>query len=785
MAIRNIARGLMITTSLVAAGSVHAQDAADAGATTIGETEIIVTATRRAESLQDVPLTVDVVGGESLERFVLTDFKDVQALTPGLQLTNNTGRNNVATLRGITFDPDSGSSPAVDTFFNEIPVDPQTSFTSIYDIGQIEVLRGPQGLFRGRTSPAGSITLATRRPNLSVPEGYAQISGSDLAAVNFQGAASVPLKQDVLAMRAAMLFDRTRATHVRNISGERSLSETVSGRVSFAFEPSSAFRANLMYQYLDSDIRPHIAQFGPGNQPSLLDPTRSGPPLTLEDRTAVAELSPRFLNETHLVTLQAEYDFGGVTLNYNGGYQHTDLSQLRDQDPFNAIPNYALPQLVEIGYRVWSNELRLQSDSDGPFTWSIAGNYNEQTNPTNFNQSNDQFVGLDFTPLPAALGAIPVNVNGAIGIAVKNYSVAGSLGYEFVEGLTLTAGIRHTWFDTDRTQVTTVTAPPPAPVMTTTASSGLRSRYFTGGASLTWEATPDVTAYLSYGRSVRPGVFAVGVSVPLDPEFLQTPDEKSDGYEAGLKLNLFDRRASLNISAFYQKFDNYIAYEGALTTNSSRVPGLVDSAVAPLPTFGDATTKGFEVQFSARPTDFFDIGIGASYADARYDNASIYCNDYDGDGRSDSTGTPSVPGTAQVARCTTNDRLSQIPRFNMSGNAELRVPVGGWEGFARTLVTYRPSFYSERDDYRYRDWTNVNLFLGLRSPGSSWELSIFAKNLLDQTRATSVGQGTGQFGTSDYADPLAPVAGAPFDSGYRNAVINAPREFGASLSFKW
>jgi iron complex outermembrane receptor protein len=116
--------------------------------------EIIVTATRQEQTLQDTPMAVDVVTSDTITKLNVFDAKEIQNLSPGLQLTNNDGRSNVATLRGVTFDPDSGSSPAVEIFLNEVPTDAQTVFTAIYDVGQIEVLRGPQGLFRGRTSPA-------------------------------------------------------------------------------------------------------------------------------------------------------------------------------------------------------------------------------------------------------------------------------------------------------------------------------------------------------------------------------------------------------------------------------------------------------------------------------------------------------------------------------------------------------------------------------------------------------------------------------------------------------
>ncbi|MCY1672812.1 TonB-dependent receptor plug domain-containing protein [Novosphingobium sp. SL115] len=179
-----IGGSLMAMTMPVAAFAADATEAQPGAAGEVTGNEIIVTATRQSQKLQDVAMTVNVATGEQLETFKIFDVKDVQQLAPGLELTNSTGRNNTTTLRGITFDPDQGTAPAVQVYYNEIPTDPQTVYTAIYDIQQIEVLRGPQGLLRGLSAPAGAITIATRRPNFDAPEGYAQISGTTRAGYN-------------------------------------------------------------------------------------------------------------------------------------------------------------------------------------------------------------------------------------------------------------------------------------------------------------------------------------------------------------------------------------------------------------------------------------------------------------------------------------------------------------------------------------------------------------------------------------------------------------------------
>lgn len=745
--------------------------------------EIIVTATRQEQTLQDTPMAVDVVTADAISKLNVFDAKEIQNLSPGLQLTNNDGRSNVATLRGVTFDPDSGSSPAVEIFLNEVPTDAQTVFTAIYDVGQIEVLRGPQGLFRGRTSPAGAILLGTQKADVYDFTGYAQGTATDRHALNFQGAANLPIVPGVLGMRAALLYDQNRVGNVTNVDGRHSSSKTMSGRVSFALD-TGPLTANLMYQHLTSDTTPFTAVFGAGNQPSLAlgDPSATGPVLTLKDRKSVTEGSFRFQNRTDFVTLNAAYDLGGPRLVYNGGYQDSFLRQGRDQDVGNAVPNYVRPQQLGISYKIWNNELRLESAPGSRFTWALAGNYRDQKNGVALRQNNDQLFALaGVGPLPPSVSYFPVLVDGDISIRVKEYGLAGTLGYEVVDGLKVAAGLRHTWSDVHRVQSTIVTLPDfgltqPPMIDDTTQNR----KAFTGGANISWQATPDITAYASYGHSFRPGVFAVGVTSPLDPSLLLTKDEKSDGGEVGVKLNLFDGKVALNVAGFYQKFKNYISYFPTFYTASGR-DGVIDTAISPLPFTGDAVSKGAEVQLSVRPSENLDLSINASYADAHYDNAEIPCNTFD------ANGNPTVPLGQQISTCNSTDRLAQIPKFNLSANGEVRMPVGSVTPFLRGLVTYRPGFNSVRDNYTYRDYVKLDLFLGLRGENARWEVNVFAKNLLNQTRALSVGDSLFQQATSELDFTFAPTGagGIPFNSGYRTASITPPREFGITSIFRW
>ena len=128
---------------------VHAQAALD---------EIIVTAQKKDDTLQTVPMTVNAVTAETISKYNLLDFKDIQSVTPGLTIKSQDNRTSTIAMRGVNVLTDTGYGPGVAIYWNEVNYDIDSAFTGMYDIGQIEVLRGPQGTLRGITAPAGAVT---------------------------------------------------------------------------------------------------------------------------------------------------------------------------------------------------------------------------------------------------------------------------------------------------------------------------------------------------------------------------------------------------------------------------------------------------------------------------------------------------------------------------------------------------------------------------------------------------------------------------------------------------
>lgn len=783
-----------------AAGGNLSPQEAPSQANVAAEGDIIVTASRRAENLRDVPMSVDVATGEQLQKLNLLDVKDVQRLSPGLQLSNTSGRNNTATLRGVTFDPDQGTSPSVDLYVNEVPIDPQVAFAAVYDVDQIEVLRGPQGALRGRTAPAGAITIRTRRPDLNDVNGYAQGTVTDRHAYNVQTAVSLPIVPGSLAIRAALLVDGNRLNQVYDVNnGQRSRSRTMSGRLSLRWEPTSDVQVNLSYQYLHYDNLFNQQVMGPGNAPAAGSPALSGPAIAASDYEAVAEGSRRFQNTTHFITGSVNWDLGKVTLSAIGGYQYSKLTQAYDQDAGNAIPGYINTSTVISPYKVLSGELRLASNNSGIWNWTVSGFYNHHTGFNTQTQQSDTF----FTNAPIQAGLyLPIDLYLGIPIDDRTMSLAASSRFEFSPALTLELGARYTDEKNKQFADATVTSPgfagvpgvpiPPVPPIPSRTSPLVpanlavgHGKALTGGATLTYKVSPDVTTYVAYGRSYRLGSAGVGVPQNLSADLARSKDEHSDAVEIGIKADLLDRKVSLNLSAFYQKYQGYLVripyiyydygLRGANGVPSGPPDGTVDGVFPSGFNYnGNATVKGVEATVNARPTPNWDLMVGAAYDHGRFNNAKLPCNDFNGSGTPNTIGSPSITGSGNVSYCQINGRLAEIPDFNLTTSTELRFPMGSVTPYVGALFTYRPSFNFWRTASHYQSLEQLNLYLGVRSAGDTWEIGGFVKNALNQKRVTSV-----------LGPAVIPTArsGVVYDSGYTLINATLPREIGATLTY--
>ena len=262
--------------------------------------EIVVTANKRPERLQDVAQTVSVVDAAQLNSLNIREFQDIQTTVAGLSLSRDSGNEQSISLRGVKMPGFSGAATTntVEPYLDEVPIRVTDVFNSIYDLSQVEVLSGPQGTLRGLTSPSGAILIGTAKPDFNRVQGYIDTTLTTLSGYNVQGAINMPISS-TLAVRVAGLYDSNDGNDVRDIvNGKRSNNETGSGRITVAWHPISNLHIEVMNQELHNASQTYRSLDGVGTAASQRLGWRS--PMTIASRsipamtaTSAICLSPR------------------------------------------------------------------------------------------------------------------------------------------------------------------------------------------------------------------------------------------------------------------------------------------------------------------------------------------------------------------------------------------------------------------------------------------------------------------------------------------------------------
>jgi len=753
----------------LAAGQAWADTPAPPAAPPIQLEQVVVTAKKRVQNVQNVPQTVDVIGGATLRKLSLQQFQDVQLLVSGLTLSDNGGQGQNISLRGITYDPDTTANPAVDLYINEVPISQTSSvFQNLYDIDQVQVIRGPQGTLRGRTSPAGAIVIDTRQPAMDQWDGYVQQIFATDNQIQTQLAAGGPIVPGKLAIRFAGLFDQNDLYGTRDVTtGQTDYNLQHSTRVTIEAKPTDALTIVLTNQYANDRSRQLFGVTGNGTQGVI----------TPADNLAVAPGPYTFYDRTNLTTLHASYSFGDTEINYVGGYQAVKDEFAVNEDKGDLLPGFnAGAQQMNEGLEQLTQELRFQSTGDKRFGYMIGAYYAHQ------DASVDVFTPSEilFTPSSTAkIGAAPLAVvNADVGISqlATDYAIFTDETFKVTPDDVLEGGLR--WQFEQQYRASPYTAFIPAVFGGGSISQELISpqnqhqqyRAWTGLASYTHHFGPNLMIYTSYGQSFRPGGIVVGESLPLPEDFLIFKPESSYDFEIGTKTQIFDGRVRLNADVFHQAYENYIGRQNNLFT---------DLGYANITTNGNAIAEGAEFSADAFVTQAWRLRFNTTYDNAHYDNARLPCNDFNGSGQPNTLGQPRVfPAGAVTSTCTTNTTLG-APTWFFSINSEYSVKLSDrLEGFVRGLYSFTSSNHLGLEAVNQDPRNIANLYIGMHPTDSRWEVSFFAKNVFGTTGYTNLfGE---QFDSGYLLPSIKPVN---YDTGYSSSTILRPRQFGVTLAY--
>ncbi len=409
---------------------------------------IIVTARRREESAQDVPLVVNTVTSEQVKKLNIQSFLEVQSLVPGLQLNvNANGVGSAAQIRGVQYDGNSSAPPSVVFYVNDAEIPADVVFQQMYDIGQIEVLRGPQGTLRGRASPSGSITLTTRKPDLNQAGGNVSANGNSIGGLDFNGGVGVPIIAGVAAIRVAAAYSEGEVNRVRTINGRVDgrdpFSRTKAGRVSLALEPTDWLRLDGTYDHLERTA----AFYNQNASASLFNPSAPASPILIrpEDRLSIAEVRDTNNQKFNTYNWRAQVDFAGQSLIYQGQHAAGDYLATGTSDPANLFPGNDFPGSTKTKSHGTSHELRLQSVDRvfGMFDY-VLGAYRSVFG------ANTRLVSVTPIALPSFAGGGLVATNNTIIIpgtpASKETSFLGNVTAHIDSKTQASAGLRYIHF---------------------------------------------------------------------------------------------------------------------------------------------------------------------------------------------------------------------------------------------------------------------------------------------------------------------------------------------------
>jgi iron complex outermembrane receptor protein len=506
--------------------------------------EIIVTAEKRPERLQDVPAQVDVLTGQSLEALQIRQAPDITETIPNLTVArNDTYSNSTIVLRGIT--QANNSDVPVAIMVDGVPQDDSKQFnTYLFDVAQIEVLKGPQGSLYGRNAEAGAIIITTAPPTNEF-KGFGDVSYGNGETVDGRVSISGPIVPDMVLFRLAGNYVRSdgliRNSFQNNDADYIDFDRSLRGDVLFLMGP--ALKLDLIAEY--RAFRAGTTFFSPvfsGNPNDYVDPQGNFP--------NVDNGYSSFLDA------KLEADLGFATFTSVSGYARIKEHQISDVDFTNPVQSPTVFQVGDnqpSGNRILSEDLRLVSPSAEAFRWLVSADFLEasQLLSTNIFADTGQYATDPFNPALLLVSSAADNKR-------KDYGVSAQFDYDVLEHLTLTAGVR---YDKDQRRQIDLNANTERE-----ATFDATQPKFTA----TYKFTSNALVYATYGEGFRSGGFnQPNFSVPIFGE------ETLKNYEAGFKSQWLDRRLTVNVDAYAGHVANY-QYSYIDFATASPVTGNID-----------------------------------------------------------------------------------------------------------------------------------------------------------------------------------------------------------------
>jgi len=677
--------------AIVGASPVMAQEAPASEPQAAAVADIVVTAQRREQRLQDVPLAVSAFSMESLEDGKVESLLNLDGKVPNVVLAP-VGAYPFASafyIRGLGYaDVESSFEPSVGVELDGVYLSRNVgAVQDFFDIGGVTILRGPQGTLYGRNTIGGVVSVQSRRPSFDFGARAQATFGSN-GRQELRAGVEGALVEDRLAGKFSFLT-KTYDGYIKNYDGrDMGAQDVTSMRGALLWTPTASFDATLIVDYTKD--KGTGTAFENASLPSMVLPG-FGEPADTDGDPFLSHVGDDIFSDLEAlgVTLNANWDLGPVKLTSITGYRKTDTEVLSD---FDGTPTPFMTVHRDETHDQFSQELRLASNTDGPLTYVVGAYYMTQE----YDIATGQF-GTVFGS-PTAGSTIYTQQK------ADSWAVFGQADYEVLPGLTVTAGGRYS-----KEEKTFTTQPLFYPNAETFEAS---FDDFSPKVGVSYKWSDTLMTYAQYSRGFRAGGFngRAGSFLAVGPY----DSETVDSYEVGVKSDLFDRRLRLNAAVFTSD------YQDMQQSVQQLIPGTLINQTL-VSNVGAATISGFEAEATALLTDVFTISASVGYLDASYDEFMADLGD--GLGVIDRTYLP-MPYAPKWSNSVTFNYKDDFDFGRVTAQASVRHMTDMYTSFstlnATTDLTMRQSN------------TVVDGSLSLELPDGRWRVSLWGKNLTDE-----------------------------------------------------
>jgi iron complex outermembrane receptor protein len=749
-------------TLLLAGANPAAANPEPAGASASDATleSVIVTARRREEQIQDVPLSMSVLNSATLESTGTFNVGKLTQLQPSIQFVSSNPRNSATTIRGLGAPfglTNDGIEQGVGIYIDQVYYSRAATATfDFLDIDQVEVLRGPQGTLYGKNTTAGAINITSRRPSFT-PEARAELNYGNYDFVQAKASVSGPLIGDTVAGRLGASYTSRRGT-VYNVATGQHINEqdNLGFKGQILWKATDNLDITFSADYTGSDplgfgtvyVREGATQRALNRQFAALAEASGGyrPPSydpfdRLTDLDSKLQAKQAFGGGHVLV----EWDVGPGRLTSVSAYRKWDWVPSNDRD-FSGLPITTLSQNPS-KQRQWTQEVRYAGTSEKlDYVVGVFGFYQDLVTTGAQEQGSSASRWL----LSGANANDPSILDGLrsdndIGLKNTSAAVFGQLTYHVTDDLRLQPGLRFNYDKKKGRYIATVTNATNTPL--TAAQRGvLAPQSYTpefsdtnisGDFTVSYDISNDVMAYATYARSFKSGgINLSGLPLDADSQPITAVEtvkpETINHYEAGLKTQLFNRAVTFNVAGFWTEVKDYQA-----TVNNSQanvVRGYLANAEK-------IRVRGVEVDLAANPIDGLNVYANTAYTDHEYVSfPNAPCPpELSGGTAASAANPPSPPGTPggfSPQSCDISGQwLPGISKWAVSYGFQYDLPVGqhgevffGYDGTYRSKFSSNPSrsIYMDIDGYSI-----ANIRLGFRA-NSGWEVYAWARNAFDE-----------------------------------------------------